>query len=589
MTKSCFSFLVFLMILFFSCGGKKEKDNIISSESVNEVNNLLDFARQDFEKYESSGYSFDEAVAQTISDLKNKSGVVDVGLGEDSTTIWFSHSSGIIGSYLTSVQSDLESAEMPLEFQKSYLSFGFAGYAAIFEAPAYFNLDLDAKIKSLLEGAGYVVDYFQDEKFTLDQLRNLGKYSIIYIMAHGGISLGQFHFVTGEKVDDLEQAILRFAKADAGLGIGSYEGALGNFYMVCPRFFEVQQINFSAPSLMYMSSCHSLQVYSLAETLRSLGLNVYLGWNEWVSTKDEYVHTVPCFFEKIAAAKTIDEAFSECETEDSKFGISDGYDKKQKKQIHAELEYYPSWAGDFRLGTEESKGKIGDPCKSKGDCQSENCFSGPDGWPGGYCLQHCFGNADCPDESWCAMVNPYFLVEGEYSGECFRKCYQDFDCRGGYFCASIDNENFGVCIPNYHDGPECGKVFEKLEAWNCAPGLECIHIYSAPFDLGMCRQVCNPLNPNCDNCFSEINYSLDGRMFCGICCDNCSYKQFEELCGPSSQYKDLCPQGTDCFGYEGGEFRCYALCDLSAPNCPAGRDCFEIQDYCQGIGGCMPE
>lgn len=58
MTKNCFSLLVFLMILFFNCGGKKEKDNIISSENLNEVNNLLSEIVAKFEECEEFQYSF---------------------------------------------------------------------------------------------------------------------------------------------------------------------------------------------------------------------------------------------------------------------------------------------------------------------------------------------------------------------------------------------------------------------------------------------------------------------------------------------------------------------------------------------------
>lgn len=598
---------MFLIVIFFGCGGENEKGSVILPESVDEVNLLLSNVREDFQLCQELGYSLSECFTQNLNYLKQQSNVAEAQVGPDRTTILFTHISGLEGAFLARVRTSEEFVlESYLKEQSPILtSLSFQRYAAIYEAPNF--SDLDERIKEILERAGFRVQSYLGDEFSRESLKDLSQYSIAVIIGHGFLNQrGEACFITGEK----SLIPITFGPSIfTGIGISSHRDADGGYFYICPAYFDYMKINFLQNSFLLVNACHSLETNNSAERLAKRGLTLYLGWTDTVSVGCSDA-SAEAIFGRLTEGYTIDEIFNlgiqipipdfygefgECICYRDNANQGCRHDKNGEK-IVANLRYYPSWAGDFKINiTEEPKGKSGDPCEDGSDCESKECLESISGWAGNYCYQNCLEDLDCPDESWCALFNPYLISEEDYwKGVCLKKCYYNVNCRDGYFCASIDNGNFGVCIPKYHDGEwvVCGKVFEELEAWNCAPGMECLRIYGAPSDLGTCGRVCNPLYPDCENCFSEINHSLDGKIFCGICCDNCSYLSggFEALCGPSEPhgYKDFCVTGTDCFGYEGGEFRCYALCDLSVPNCPAGRYCSEIQDYCQGIGGCMP-
>jgi hypothetical protein len=573
-------FLLCFTIFVFNCKKEENNSKVILEQDFQEANDLLTGARDGFSF---CPYTFNECLLMVVDYLKIQPNVIDAGIGQDGTTIIFTHKSGIEGMLYTDLKGYEDFVNSPLQSDFSPLT-TFLGYAAIYEAPNFSSLDQD--VKNILEKVGFKVDLYLEENFSLESLRNLSKYKTILIISHGGLNrYGDFCFLSGEKV---EIPISLGFYYHQGIGIGTYDGAKGNYLNICPPFFDYEDIIFSSGSSLFFCACRSLQNNSLAELLNKRGLGMYLGWTESVQVGCSDMMT-SYFFDLLTDGLTIEEIFLRGDKDFGDFGKCDYYDKKKEKEVYVDLDFYPSFFGYYKLDIKTEKGKIGEPCKYNSDCESGVCEKS---MPQGYCIDKCFSDFldCCPQEAWLALLHSYFSdVVGLPVGYCLKKCYSESNCRDGYFCAFADGESFGVCLPNYHDGEwaECGKVFEKLEMWNCAPGMECLRIYDAPSDLGICQRVCDTLNPNCENCFSEINYTVDGKEFCGICCDNCSYLGFEELCGPSG-YKDFCPQGTDCFGYEGGEFKCYALCDLSFPDCSAGRYCREIEDYCEGIGGCMP-
>ena len=84
----------------------------------------------------------------------------------------------------------------------------------------------------------------------------------------------------------------------------------------------------------------------------------------------------------------------------------------------------------------------GEACLTDDDCQSGNCLTDSDGFPGGYCTV-----AECESRRDCFGVDRACL-RGEFNGNlCVNLCETLDDCRPGYEC--VGEATGSYCYPSY--------------------------------------------------------------------------------------------------------------------------------------------
>lgn len=72
---------------------------------------------------------------------------------------------------------------------------------------------------------------------------------------------------------------------------------------------------------------------------------------------------------------------------------------------------------------------VGGDCVVSGECAHDSfCLTG-EAYPGGYCVQGCDSDEECPEGSAC--------VEHE-GGVCLLSCASAAECREGYDCLALD-------------------------------------------------------------------------------------------------------------------------------------------------------
>ena len=81
--------------------------------------------------------------------------------------------------------------------------------------------------------------------------------------------------------------------------------------------------------------------------------------------------------------------------------------------------------------------RVGGPCVVGSECYVDSFCQA--GWPGGYCVQACSSDADCPDGSVCTEEEP---------GVCLVACASDAECRSeeGYVCVEHEARGAGGTV-----------------------------------------------------------------------------------------------------------------------------------------------
>ena len=306
----------------------------------------------------------------TIQWLRDQTGVRSASLSPDGSSILAIHDSGIRISYITrtgQAKGGTGGTGGSTGSTTKYLADGILEKAlsgkslAVYESPDFSSVD--DEIGNLFSGNGYSVHKYQGENFTLDNLRNIDDYDVIYLSAHGGLKEdSSFYFMTGQKVNSRIEKWWNSLRYGV-LGIGAHEFQINekesaDFYVVYSSFFKEE--TFKNESVLYASSCHSLQNTTLASKLVNNGLGAYIGWNDAVDYTQDDQYSNERLFKKLLSGMSLSAAFSAAEKEESHFGDSYYQDKETKNTIHATLGYYPSSAGGLTIKSAGADASISD-------------------------------------------------------------------------------------------------------------------------------------------------------------------------------------------------------------------------------------
>jgi len=229
--------------------------------------------------------------------LRQESDVSSVHVSEDNT-VWIQYSCGLVGAVFspsTRSRLDIDSA-LPQEREfsaKSTLSNDKPQVLPLATVPTskralflIFNTvrKPSEELRQTFEVAGYTTETCIGSAFTLQKLRSLGEYGVIYFNTHGGAGdLAQltggrlsktFWIATGEKTTGGKLSEI-WSAFTPGVGIVNIPGEQGTYIMFNQRFVDDIALD---NALVINHACSSLKYDSMANAFLNSGAAVYIGW-----------------------------------------------------------------------------------------------------------------------------------------------------------------------------------------------------------------------------------------------------------------------------------------------------------------------
>jgi len=193
--KLIFLFLVIgLLVILIGCGGGNPVvppgDETTTDEEFTAILDNGENAIDKFEEYCNS-IGEEQAYQATVDFLEQQDGVKEAGIGEDGTTIWFECENGYLVGIL-STEEEEKANEKGIEILFNQSKVVPSAEKALILNPGFNTFgtlkaqQIKQKLNSLYGGS----DYESGLDISVELMKELYKYSAIYIITHGGIIKG---------------------------------------------------------------------------------------------------------------------------------------------------------------------------------------------------------------------------------------------------------------------------------------------------------------------------------------------------------------------------------------------------------------
>lgn len=319
-------FFIATVAFFAGCGGGTTPpitpDLPDLEEEYNIITDIGGSATEEFLNFEDT-YGEEQALQKTVDYLNQQEGIENVSLDEESGTISFEFGNGHLGIIITydvTKSPKLEAGKgeppLPIEGIKHLLKGTPTKKNALLLHPfsTLFVGNSAQYIKGKLEAIGYQCDYYEGEAVTVELMKNMEEYGIIYIDTHGGVVNSRYgkelDFVVGQKGN--EQLYEKYASdlnnhylAHAWIPAFS----LSHYFAILPHFIWRYAETSYPNSLIYIDACNSYKNPSMAAAFVEEGAYVYCGYSSFIMAWNYSEQTV--FDNMIDEAMTIQEAVNE--------------------------------------------------------------------------------------------------------------------------------------------------------------------------------------------------------------------------------------------------------------------------------------
>jgi len=344
--------LSMIALIFSGCGGGGNPvvppgDETTTEEEYNIVTEIGGSAFEEYLNFKDT-YGEEVALQKTTDYLNQQEGIENVYLDEESGNISFEFENGQLGIIITydvtqspKLEADNGESSLPIKGIK-YLLKGTPTEKKAFllrPFPSMFDLNSAQYIKGKLETIGYQCDYYEKGAVTVDLMKNMEDYGIVYIQTHGGIAdtdYGkQVGFATGQKVteqlykqhyNDLDQNRLAIVWIYSSY-LSSLVDKKSPYFGIFPNFIYKYSETPYPNSLIFIDACDSYRNSTLAQAFIEAGAYVYCGYSTPIFFFNNSEQKV--FNYMVDNAKSIQEAVN-----DSGAG---------------NLHFYPEEGGDFYL------------------------------------------------------------------------------------------------------------------------------------------------------------------------------------------------------------------------------------------------
>jgi hypothetical protein len=298
--KLIFLFLVIgLLVFLIGCGGGNPVvppgDETTTEEEYNTITQIGGSAAEEFLNFEDI-YGEEQALQKTVDYLNQQEGIESVSLDEESGTVSFEFENGHLGIIIThdvTKSSKLEAGKGELPFPIERIRYLSKGTPTEEKAlllnpfPTIFVGNSAQYIKGKLEAIGYQCDYYEGEEVTVELMKNMEDYGVIYIDTHGGVVNTHYgkevDFVIGQKGSkqlyqqyDSDLMLHRLGH----VWIPSL--SLSHYFCILPHFIGEYAETSYPNNLIYIDACNSYKNPTMAEAFIDAGAYVYCGYSSLI-------------------------------------------------------------------------------------------------------------------------------------------------------------------------------------------------------------------------------------------------------------------------------------------------------------------
>jgi len=350
--KVIFLFLVIgMLVILIGCGGGNPiippSDEPTTDEEFNDIIDTGESAIDKFEEYCNS-IGEEQAYQATVDFLEQQDGVKEAGIGEDGITIWFEYENGYLVGIL-STEEDEKASTLPFDQSKVIPS----AEKALILNPGFHPLgtlkaqDIKGKLNSLY--GGYV--YKSGSDVSIELMKELYQYSVIYIITHGGIIEGNESFCLKIEATSAIKDQYDYYFKNQYLVTGLVRGLVGAkpYVMITPSFIKDYNSGTFPDSLICIDACNSLKNKTMAKAFEKKGAYAYCGY----TTTMYFIDNTPVdFFENLISEEmNVEDAIDNLSNNNFKYYPENHGDLYLKEEIltSEEIELIRKWGygGDY--------------------------------------------------------------------------------------------------------------------------------------------------------------------------------------------------------------------------------------------------
>ena len=293
--------LSMIALIFSGCGGGGGNpvvppgDEVTLEEEYNTITQIGGSAAEEFLNFEST-YGEEQALQKTVDYLNQQEGIENVSLDEESGNISFEFENGHLGTIITydvtkSSKLDAGKGELPFPIERiKHLSKGTPTKEKALllnPFPSIFVGNSAQYIKGKLEAIGYQCDYYEGEEVTVELMKNMEDYGVIYIDTHGGVVNTHYgkevDFVIGQKgskqlYEQYDSDLMLHRLGHVWIPSLS----LSHYFCILPHFIGKYAETSYPNSLIYIDACNSYKNPTMAEAFKDEGAYVYCGYSSLI-------------------------------------------------------------------------------------------------------------------------------------------------------------------------------------------------------------------------------------------------------------------------------------------------------------------
>jgi hypothetical protein len=274
-----------------------------------------------------------ESPRMAVSTLQQLRRVARADVGIDGRTVDITFRDGqqaaILPSSLRSVPVHLNHVVPRLHVDNSDASLGRALVAEPFATELSLGAhagDVEAKD---LQYAGFQVDQIYDDAVTIETMRSLAQYNVVYMLTHSGVNkYGEGVVATGQLATG-DPTVEPLVSDGSVLKVG-VAGSSELYYGILSHFVTAHMSEFAPHSLIFLNGCMLLRGTVFWQALQAKGASVLLSWDNNGLAKDDTL-AAGAFFGEMIHGKTVSDAVSTV--------LADGYGVSTSDQQTAKLGY----------------------------------------------------------------------------------------------------------------------------------------------------------------------------------------------------------------------------------------------------------
>lgn len=156
---------------------------------------------------------------------------------------------------------------------------------------------------TVLQSAGFQVSSAYDAAVTVNLMRSLASYDVVYLHGHSGTTAtGDAVLATGQLANN-DPSVAPYLSDGSVVAVGVAQST-NVYYAVTSRFFTAHVSPFPQHSILFLNGCQLLPATVFWSTLASRGVGAMISWSDDALPTDEFV-SAATFFNFLGQGQTV--------------------------------------------------------------------------------------------------------------------------------------------------------------------------------------------------------------------------------------------------------------------------------------------